>query len=780
MKPISSRRVAVPLAAAPGNAGIRARYPIDLAKWIWAPEAPVASGKDVQVLRFSLPFELELPTTIMFDVTADQRFLLACDGEEVGRGPDRADLTGWSFHRMALQLAAGAHTLTATVWWLAEKLRPVAQVTARPGFALVGLGEADAWLSTGKAPWAVQEWRGWSSLPKNPDLQYHVIGCGFRFDGAAGLSDVLVPEVVASGTDGRYGVGSTPWRCEPSPLPEQISGRHGGGTIYPEALAKRFAPLTCGESVSLAAGEDVEVFWDLGDYVCGYPALRLSGGSGSVVQVEWAESLYDEANPHAHLAKGNRSAFTGKSWLGFGDAFYHPGGEADYESLWWRSGRWLRIQVQGGSEPLEIQDARPRLTGYPYTRKWAFAADDAFDDLLTLCENGLRHCVHETFVDCPYYEQMQYLGDTRVQARVWLAAAGDPRPVRRALEIFERSRGTNGFHAERAPSSPVQMSGTYSLVQPLLLRDYAWWTRDVETVQRMLPGTRSALEHALACVDARGLPVALPGWLFVDWVQHAFWEGGVPGGDTGNCSAPVALHVPMALDAAAEVERAFGDVRMAARYEEISKELTRKLVDAFVSEDGSFLYDDLERQHRSEHTQALALACRWLPESLKRPLLEFLKQPPPDAALASVYFRDHVHQALVEAGEGDTLVARFSFWRDLVGQGFCTTVEAPEPSRSDCHGWGAHPLYHCLTGLAGIRPDAPGFTRVRVAPVFGKLQEIRATVPHPDGEVRVELQRTGAELSAKIETPVAGVLVWMGMESPLTPGMNELWMPFLA
>jgi hypothetical protein len=133
-----------------------------------------------------------------------------------------------------------------------------------------------------------------------------------------------------------------------------------------------------------------------------------------------------------------------------------------------------------------------------------------------------------------------------------------------------------------------------------------------------------------------------------------------------------------------------------------------------------------------------------------------------------------VHEALLRGGRVQAVLDRFAFWEDLARQGFLTTLEAPEPSRSDCHGWGAHPLYHCLSGLAGIRPAAAGFAAVRVTPRFGALRRIRAEVPHPRGAVTVDLERDGERLRGTVCTPVPGDLCWAGAVVPLSAGTTRL------
>ena len=775
---ISPYRVSVPPAPIPGNAGITARYPLDEAVWLWHPDAGDPKGS---VLDFRLRLDLNEERRMEMDVTADQRFVLSVDGEEVGRGPDRAELGGWSFHRYAGTLAPGAHEIRVRAWWLAGEYRPCAQVSARPGFALVGHA-GDRALSTGTADWRVREVPGWTPRPRDKRLAYHVIGSGFDLDGSVEPGAWTDPVEIARGRHNDTGCVILPWRLEPSPLPEQRRERFNGGRvraaqfdhepkIRAESDAADWQTLTRGGSVTVPAKTRLQLLWDLGDYLCGYPRLVLDRGAGSEVEIEWAESLYESEEPEARSAKGNRADIVGKTWLGFGDRIRHSGGEKVYEPLWWRSGRWIRLKIATGEEPLILKDVRPLSTHYPYERAWAFSGDPTLTSALDICESGLRHCVHETFVDCPYYEQMQYLGDTRTQALTWLVASRDPRPVRRALELFDRSRWVNGFHAERCPSGTLQMSATYSLVYPPLLRDYAMWADDPDTVRRCLPGCRSALEHALGCLDEKGLPSNLPGWLFVDWVKEPLWRGGVPPGK--GVTAPIALHLPVALDAAAELEDAYGEPLLAARWRQAASELMSVIMEVFYQPERKCFSDDAAGETWSEHAQALALECRETPGEIRASLVEVLENPPHDFARATVYFSYHVHEALLKAGRVEAVLKRFDFWRELKAKGFTTTVEAPEPSRSDCHGWGAHPLYHCLSGLAGIRPAAAGFKRLRVTPRFGPLEHLFATVPHPLGKVTVDLTCENGCLRGQIRSPVPGVLEWNGEEMELKAGETE-------
>jgi len=57
--------------------------------------------------------------------------------------------------------------------------------------------------------------------------------------------------------------------------------------------------------------------------------------------------------------------------------------------------------------------------------------------------------------------------------------------------------------------------------------------------------------------------------------------------------------------------------------------------------------------------------------------------------------------------------------------------ESRGDTRSDTHAWSAHPTADLLGVIAGIRPGAPGYARVRIAPVLGDLTSLDAAAARP-------------------------------------------------
>jgi hypothetical protein len=147
---------------------------------------------------------------------------------------------------------------------------------------------------------------------------------------------------------------------------------------------------------------------------------------------------------------------------------------------------------------------------------------------------------------------------------------------------------------------------------------------------------------------------------------------------------------------------------------------------------------------------------------------------------ASYYFRFYLGRALEKLGRGDLYLRQLEPWREMLDLGLSTWAEAPDlASRSDCHAWSAHPNYDLLTIVAGIKPGAPGFRRVRIEPHLGTLDHLDASLPHPKGAIAVAYRREGDGVVANVTLPegLEGELVWGGESRPLRGGAQTVRLP---
>ncbi len=92
-------------------------------------------------------------------------------------------------------------------------------------------------------------------------------------------------------------------------------------------------------------------------------------------------------------------------------------------------------------------------------------------------------------------------------------------------------------------------------------------------------------------------------------------------------------------------------------------------------------------------------------------------------------------------------------WRAFLTQHVTTWPEYPDPSRSDSHAWGAWPAVVYVTTVLGVRPLAPGWIGVRLAPHVDGLTWAKGNAPSPAGLIKVEWNNQGGVLRFRAEVP---------------------------
>ena len=356
--------------------------------------------------------------------------------------------------------------------------------------------------------------------------------------------------------------------------------------------------------------------------------------------------------------------------------------------------------------------------------------------------------------------------------------SGDDRLMRYGIGIFDAARRGNGLIRMNFPAVHEQDSTTFSMCWAMMLGDYARWHGANEFLRQRIPGLRQTLSQIDTSRAADGLLVDLPGWSFMDWTEPWGWLGIAPDGAHG-CSAVNNLLYVYALRQAVRAERACGDVAMGDYWQAKADAVARAVVAAFWDDARGLVADTRAKDRFSAHAQCLALLADVLPPGRAARAFAGLTEAT-DLAPTTVYFSHYLFETYFKFGRADLFFKRLDLWRGFVRDGLRTPPEAPGlRGRSDCHAWGAHPLYHLQTGLAAIHPDADGFARVRVAPQPGPLKFVRATMPAPKGDISVDLKFADGAAVGTVMLPddLNGTFVWKGVETPLRAGANAIRAP---
>jgi alpha-L-rhamnosidase len=755
------------------------------AQWVAAPDGP-ARDYDVVYFRKALPLTT-VPAHFVVEVSADTRYELHVNGKRVSAGPALADVHHWRYEvvDLAPYLHAGENQIAAIVWNFGTSAA-VAQMSSQTAFLLSAEDPKNAAVNTGEG-WLVSHEKGRTHVQAEMK-EYYAAGPPERMDGRlmqwgwdeASLHEKDWKAAMPIGHAAPTGAQDSPtrWILEKDELPPMQYTPVSAGHVVrvsgmPEASLEK--PMT------IPAHADVMLLLDRDALTTAFPSLQLKGGANASVNVTYAEALYD-----AKGEKGNRNEIAGRHIEGITDEIVSDGGERTYRTLWWRTWRYIQLDVKTGDEPLTIESLGAFYTAYPFQKVAHFESDAP--ELERIWDVGWRTaqlCSHETYMDTPYWEQLQYVGDTRIQALISYAVTGDDRLARQAMMAYHDSLLTDGLTQSRYPSNLTQVIPPFSLMWVGMLHDYWMYRDDEKFVGSLLPGTRGALDWFSARQRADGLLGRIEWWPFVDWTPG--YEGGVPPQQADGGSSALTLQFIEALKDAADLERKMGEPERAQRYEERAHRAADGLMRLNWDEKAGLLADTPEKKSYSQEANALAVWLDVIPAPQQRAVMGKVLQAPASKqaqsvtttvsmSQASYYFRFYLARAMVHAGLGDDYIAQLDPWRKMLALGLSTWAETPEPTRSDSHAWSAHPTFDLLAIVAGIAPGAPEFASVRITPHLGTLQRASASMPTPKGLVTVSYVKAAGGWTARVTLPdgLPGELDWGGQTIKLHAGEQQI------
>jgi alpha-L-rhamnosidase len=562
----------------------------------------------------------------------------------------------------------------------------------------------------------------------------------------------------------------------------------------PQAVSRR-APGVDLRDLVVPAKTKVSLLLDQRELVTAYPELAVSGGAGSKIRMKYAEALYD-----AKGEKGNRNEIEGKHIEGVADEFFVAGGEeksrslatqtslgmtsAVFMPLEWRAWRYLEIDVETGEQPLQIEGLRTWFTAYPFEEKGYFRAE-GWDKIWNIGWRTARLDAHDTYMDTPYWERLQYIGDTRIQAMVSYTVAGDDRLARQAIEAFNHSRVPDGLTESRYPTALVQMIPTFSLMWVGMVRDFWMYRGDEEFVKEQLPGTRTVLAWYLRRQRQDGLLGEIPWWPFVDWGKD--FVDGVPPQEADGGSSVITLQFVEALRDAAELEERLGDKHTAEVYRAAAEKASAGIWKLCWNEEWGLLADTPAQKHFSQHANILGVWLDVIPQDrqadvigriLTRSERDFAStRPVPEMTIATYYFRYYLARAVEHSGTSYWYAQLLGPWWKMIGLGLTTWAEQPEPTRSDSHAWSCSPNIDLVRIVAGIRPASAGFGTVRIEPQLMNMPRVvEAGMPTPKGMVEVKYTSVANRLEAEVKLPegVTGEFVWGGKTVELHAGEQKI------
>ena len=742
------------------------------AQWIWAPETD-----ETRHFYFRRDFDLpDNPVSATLRITADDRYRVWVNGGLEAHGPARSKPSHQSYDEYALSdleegrnfiAVLATHYGIGTAYSRIGKPGLLAQLDITFGDGSTLTIGTDAEWKTSPAPYETGYERMCIMLayPEVFDFRREPDGWQMEHFDASGWENALVLGPV----------GVEPWtNLLPRDIPLPAFGTVFGTRLLhsarildsPPAPGKKGTPAedmeralrlespapetllsASGYALQFAAqsgAEGISVVVDFGQEVSGFPSFDITDGSGGRIDIGYSERLEPDGTVNPNRWGGPP--------VHYADRIYLRRGAQNFQTLDHRAFRYLRLDIYDNPEPFRI-DFHIASSGYPVEPKGDFQCSDALlNRIWHVGRYTTELCMDDAFMDCPWRERGQYLGDLAVEMRIAAYAFGDTLLARRGLAQFPLGADAKGWFPGVYPAEPPWEATlpTFCFLWLVALWDYFLLSGDRSLLEEVWPAV-DRLTRTMSERDDDGLLTNLPTKGFID---HA------PVQDEGQSTAVNAFAV-WGLQAAGRIARTIGIPGRGGELEILASDIADSLNDR-MWDNGRGDYIDGYRDGQpnravSEQSNILcalvgvadAKQTAQILDGVLRSQSAALPANPgggPEAGdnsgdpeiirMASPYFAYYYLRLLFKNNRHEQALAFIrERWGAMIEAGATTFWEMWEPNFSLCHAWSASPAFDLMADIAGIRPTQPGFEEFTVHPQPCHLTWIRCTVPTPKSEI---------------------------------------------
>lgn len=738
--------------------------------WIWLPEW-TAENKQAPVLALFLK-KLDLaakPESADIRISADTRYKLYINGQFAEMGPDRGDFQVWFYDPVDIKkyLHQGENVLAVQVLRYPTEYRKgnygmfrteypglyvegiVSDASGNryvldadeswmcrvdEGFRIVSEAEGFAPLQIYEARRGIAELKGWT-LPG-----YDAVSA--KAGWAPARPYLHMSKMVSPGNLKKR---SIPFLYRKrrrfqgvATVRMSLFHRHRWEALLLDDQRIVIPPHTK-EIVEITAGEEMTA----------YITLAVQGGAGAEISILQSEGYVQDGHHKGLPVKRNRNDQACGHLEGFEDRYVAAGYGCEeipeeYEPFWFRTFRFIRLEIETKEQPLTLCRLDYTETGYPLeVMTKAESSDASLVPVWKISERTLRRCMHETYEDCPFYEQQQYAMDARVEILYTYAAAADDRLARKCMDDFKRSQRYDGLLNASYPCCRPNVIPGFSVYYILMLYDHMMYFGDRELLEEHLPTVFGILNYFHRHLTKEGYVAKLGGlngrdrnWSFIDWVPEWDDTTGVPDAVLEGPITMESLLYVTGLQHAAAILDYLGYAEQAALYLGRAEAVQCALLQYAMGVNG-MLQDGPGVEKYSQHVQVFSVLTETVTgEQGRRNLEETLLYPEryPQCSVAMAFYLFRAMQMT------DLYVLSqeyWDIWHRMLKKGLTTCVEDEIGERSDCHGWGALILYELPSVILGVQPAKPGYEAVSIRPEPGYLEWAEGKVITPKGTVKV-------------------------------------------
>ncbi len=448
------------------------------------------------------------------------------------------------------------------------------------------------------------------------------------------------------------------------------------------------------------------------------------------------------------------------------DEIYASGSAQAYEPFFYRAYRFIRVECSEKPEYFYASSARYTYDFEKDTINGGIGSfecsDKKYSKLWEVSRNTLECCTHETFADCPYYEQQQYVGDGRFESIYVWRMSNDSLMQKKLIIDTVESLQPDGMVASTSPNMWVQVLPIASFYFINLIREYLRFTGDSRFVKSLIGVIGCSIEYFENTKNVDGLINPPDGCRFIDWVKSWTYGnvGGIPkGGDESPITVNNLMYAAMLKDAA-EICDACEYNGLASDYRRMHANIVNAVNDHCYNEEVGLYIDVPGEKTYSEHTAVWAIIAEAVTGKDAYNLAERMMNCS-FIAKSSFSKAYDLLRALEKVGCYEKYAPEILKQWDIMLDKHCTTWgESVSFPRSECHGWSCVPMYEMSAMILGVSPLENGYTKVKIKPVTMGLTYAKGRIPTPYGYIDVswtldnEIFSLEIDSSAKVEMEI--------------------------
>ncbi len=511
-------------------------------------------------------------------------------------------------------------------------------------------------------------------------------------------------------------------------------------------------------AVKLVGAEPLEeyvpgVTLDFGREVAGRVELISGSDSTATVTVQYGESLGElDSQPYLgvnvlHLppygtVHGPKSAF-----------------------------RYARIRFLAGGPELRFRTIHLEDIYYPVRYLGSFESSDALLNRIWETAAYTTHlCMQDGIWDAPKRDRGRWMGDLDVSGRVIDTVFADHFLMEDTLTRLAGDLPIE-HHVNGIPG--------YSSFWLTGLETYYLHSGHKQYLAAMQDRIVQLLEFMDSDFDAQNDFINhTHAWPFVDWSDDLQ-------SDTPQARATTVLEYVRAYRAGAWLLRQLGDTKNADHFDERVNVLTRSSQQADWTGDS---YGPRWQTNAMAVLSGVAEANQY--SSIWQNVLGSVGKATWRPDVITPYYGAYVLEAMAQMDHrADALSWIREYWGGMISEGATSFWEAYDPSwpkrdphvdlQADntagyqislAHGWSSGPAYWLTEQVLGIRPEAPGFSKVVIRPDLIDMSWARGTEPTPNGQIEIDLRdEHGLHAAIVLPSGVEATVLF-----PLAPGTTHL------